>query len=104
MKQYIFQCIVCRKKIKTSDIVLFHCGRLTQWISGIEGRKTFIEEKERKIFMREKTVRIKVRGYIEMSRENFDTIMEYKDPFMGIIESIKMGFANVDNLEFDINE
>ena len=34
---YLYQCVECRKIFKTSNVVMKHCGTLTQWLKGIEG-------------------------------------------------------------------
>lgn len=52
--------------------------------------------------MKEEKVRIKVSGYIEMSKENLDTIMKYPDPHIGMIFCLHMGFVDSDNLDFEI--
>jgi hypothetical protein len=49
-------------------------------------------------------VKIKVSGYIEMSRENLDTILGYPDPHIGLVFCLHMGFVNSDNLDFEVIE
>ena len=56
--------------------------------------------------MPDKRVKIKVSGYIEMSQENLERILEsYEtDLHMGLVYSIHMGYTDSSNLEFDIPE
>ena len=51
--------------------------------------------------MKEKKVKIKVTGYIEMSQENLDILLSHEDPHMSLVYSIHMGFVDASNLEFD---
>jgi hypothetical protein len=76
---YMYQCVVCKKNFYTSNKILKHCGTLTQWVSGIEGKG---------IDMNSPRVRIEVSGYIEIPQENLDVLMRFKDPHRGIVESI----------------
>lgn len=89
---YMYQCIVCREVVYTEDTVLKHCGRLRQWVRGIEGKG---------VDMKSPTVKIKVSGYIEMSQENLDTLLAYDDPHMGLVYSFHMGYVNTSNLAFE---
>lgn len=54
--------------------------------------------------MANEKVKIKVSGFIEMSQENFDTVMGYDDPHTGLIYSIHMGYCNANNLIFEPEE
>jgi hypothetical protein len=49
-------------------------------------------------------VRIAVSGYVEVKRSDLNEILKYDDPFAGLIQGMAMGFVNVDNLEFDLEE
>lgn len=89
---YMYQCIVCRKNFYTDNKIMRHCGKLTQWVQGIEGKG---------IDMASPKVKIKVSGYIEMSQEAFDTILGYEDPHTGLVYGIHMGYTNASNLEFE---
>lgn len=53
-----------------------------------------------------KNVKIKVSGYIEMSQENLERVLEvyHADAHMGLVYSIHMGYTDASNLEFDIEE
>lgn len=115
---YIFECIVCGKRIKSESAVAFHCGRLTQWVSGIgRGRLEVPEKKSRpKLFeerreeaIEEETddndmVKIRLSGYALISRDNLNEILRYDDPHAGIVLGIGAGFVNMANAEFDIEE
>lgn len=47
-------------------------------------------------------VRIGVKGYIEMSKENLDMVLSHSDPHTGIVYSLHMGYVDTNNIEFDI--
>jgi hypothetical protein len=115
---YIFQCIVCRKKFKTSSTTYRHCDELTQWVSGIEGigingettmqeldrpTRLRIEEQERRID-EEKTVTVSVTGYIVLSKRNLDNIMAYDEPKRGLLYGLSMAYINTEALEFSYEE
>jgi hypothetical protein len=68
---------------------------LTSWLSGIEGKG---------IDMSSPIVKIKVSGYITMTKENLDNILAYDDPHTGLVYSIHMGYCNPSNLEFEPEE
>lgn len=92
---YMYQCIKCDKNMYTTDQTLRHCGRLTQWISGVDGKG---------IDMKSPRVRIEVSGYIEIPKENLDVLMRFEDPHRGIIESIPLGYVKSKSLEFKVPE
>ena len=79
----------------SEETFLKHCGKLVQWISGIEGKG---------VNMNSPIVKIKVSGWIEMSQENLDKIMTYSDPHTGLAYSIHMGYCDASNLEFNTEE
>lgn len=79
----------------TENTLLKHCGKLTQWVRGIEGKG---------VDMNSPMVKIKVSGYIEMSKENLNIILGYEDAHTGMVYSIHMGYVKAENLEFDIPE
>ena len=54
--------------------------------------------------MSEKKVRIKVSGYVEMSQENLNILLEHTDPHTSLVYSIHMGYVDATNLDFDIPE
>jgi hypothetical protein len=89
---YMWQCVVCREVIYSEDNTLLHCGRLVQWLAGIEGKG---------IDMLLPKVKIKVSGYIEITQESFDVIMGYDDPHTGLVYGIHMGYTDATNLEFE---
>jgi len=89
---YMYQCVVCREHIYTEETFLKHCGRLTQWVAGIEGKG---------VNMNSPIVKIKVSGYIEMSQENLDRIMTHTDQHTGLVYSIHMGYVDASGLEFE---
>lgn len=114
--RYLWQCIVCGKFIKSRSAVVWHCGKLTQWILGTGTSEYNSEEisvairrwknKERVDLMTSKqvsnTVKIKVSGYVEMPLVDFETIMSYSDPYSGFLRALSMSFTNTDNLTFEI--
>lgn len=90
---YMYQCVVCNEYMYTEDVLLKHCGKLTQWIKGIEGKG---------VNMSSPMVKIHVSGYVEMSQENLDTILKYDDPHIGLVYSLHMGFVSTGKLEFSV--
>jgi hypothetical protein len=93
---YRYQCVEkCKKYIYTENTLLKCCGKLTQWVEGIEGKG---------INMASPKVKIKVGGYIEMSQENLDILLSHNDPHKGIVFSIPMGYVNTEALEFETIE
>lgn len=92
---YMYQCVVCRKTVLTSDTVFRHCGKLTQWVSGIEGKG---------IDMKSPNVTIKVSGHITMSQESFETLQKawLEDLHMGLVYSIHVGFTDASGLVFEL--
>lgn len=88
----MWQCVVCQEYMYSEDVHFKHCGRMAQWINGIEGRG---------IDMESPMVKIHVTGYIEMSQENLDTILTHDDPHTSLIYSIHMGYVNAKELTFD---
>lgn len=89
---YIYQCIICKKNFRTENTTAKHCGKLMQWIAGIEGKGINVNEKK---------VKIKVGGYIEMSEENLNILLSHNDPHTGLIYAIPMGYCNASNLDFE---
>jgi hypothetical protein len=79
----------------SEETFLKHCGRLTQWINGIEGKG---------VDMNSPTVKIKVSGWIEMSQENIDRLLTHSDPHTGLVYSIHMGYVDARNLDFELEE
>lgn len=77
----------------TENMLQRHCGKLTQWVAGIEGKG---------IDMAKPKVRVQVSGYIEIVRESFDRIMGYEDPHAGLVYAIHMGYTDASNLEFTL--
>lgn len=92
---YMYQCIVCKKNMYTHNQTLLHCGRLTQWVSGIDGKG---------INMKSPKIRIEVTGFIEIPRENLDVVMRFKDPHRGLVESLPLGYVKTKGLDFHIPE
>ena len=91
----MWQCVVCREYMYSEDVHLRHCGKMVQWINGIEGKG---------IKMDSPMVKIHVTGYIEMSQENLDTILTHEDPHTSLIYSMHMGYVNAKELTFDPEE
>lgn len=79
----------------TEDTMLRHCGKLTQWIAGIEGKG---------VNMNSPIVKIKVSGWIEMSQENLDTLLTHDDQHTSLVYSIHMGYVDATNLDFETEE
>lgn len=92
---YIYQCVVCRKNFYTSNKILKHCGTLTQWISGIEGRGINRDSPR---------VRIEVKGFIEIPKENLDIVLGMEDPHRGLVDCLHFAYVKVKELEFEIPE
>lgn len=94
---YLWQCVKCKEYIYSENVLLIHCEKLTQWVEGIEGKG---------INMGSIKVKIKVSGYIEMSQENFNRILEVYnyDSHIGMVNAIPMGYVNASNLDFEVIE
>lgn len=92
---YMYQCVVCDKNILTEDTTLFHCGKLTQWVNGNDGRG---------IDMDSPMIKVHISGYVEISQENLERILSYDDPHTGLVYSLHMGYVKTDNLEFTPEE
>lgn len=92
---YMYQCVVCKKNMYTKDQTLKHCGTLTQWVSGIDGKG---------VDMNSPRVRIEVTGYIEIPRENLDVLMKFENPHRGLVESLPLGYVKIKGLDFHIPE
>lgn len=92
---YLWQCVVCQEYMYSEETFLKHCGRLTQWVNGIEWKG---------VDMSSPMVKIKVSGWIEMSKENLDLLLTHADPHTGLVYSIHMGYCDASNLEFDPEE
>ena len=92
---YMWQCIVCQEYMYSEEVYLKHCGRMVQWVNGIEGKG---------VDMSSPLVKIHVSGYIEMSQENIDTILTHDDPHTSLIYSVHMGYVNAKELIFDPEE
>lgn len=90
---YLWQCVTCREYIYSEDRLLRHCGKLVQWVQGIEGKGVDMDSPK---------VRIKVSGYIEMSQESLDLILGYNDPHRGLVYGIHMGYTEAKHLEFEL--
>lgn len=88
---YLWQCVVCEICLYSDNATEKHCGRLTQWVSGIEGKG---------VNMSSPKIKIEVGGYIEMSLEDLERVLNYTDSHKGLVYSIHMGFCNSDNLTF----
>lgn len=91
----MYQCVVCDEYVYTEDVVSRCCGKLRQWINGVP---------ERGINVDSPIVRVNVSGYIEMSKENLERLLNYDDPHMGLVYCIHMGYVKSDNLEFTPEE
>lgn len=94
---YMYQCLVCKENFYTEDTIMKHCGKLTQWVAGLDGKG---------VDMTSPKVKVKVSGHIEMSQEELDRLLEaYKhDAHMGLVHSIPMGYVNASSLEFEVEE
>lgn len=92
---YMYQCVKCRKTFLTEDNTFRHCGMLTSWVNGVEGKGVNVNSP---------IVKIKVSGYVTMTRENLNNILAYDDPHTGLVYSLHMGYVNADNMEFDPEE
>ena len=92
---YMWQCVECKEYMYSEEVYLKHCGRMVQWINGIEGKG---------VDMDSPLVKVHVSGYIEMSQENLDTIMTHEDPHTSLIYSVHMGYVNASELIFDPEE
>ncbi len=51
--------------------------------------------------MKDKKIKIKVSGHIEMSLENFALIMSHPDPHTSLVYAIHMGYSDASQLEFE---
>ena len=93
---YMYQCVgKCKRYMYTENTFLKCCGRLTQWINGIEGKGVDMDSPK---------VKIKVSGYLEMSQENLDRLMTHSDPHTGLVYSIHMGYCDASHIDFDVPE
>lgn len=113
---YIYQCVKCRKKFKTTNPYMRHCGILTQWIKGVEGigientpfhnatKEKLAEERKRLQADSTEQVKVMVSGYITMSRENLNRILDYNDPVQGLCYSFSMSYCDKSNIEFSYEE
>lgn len=90
---YLWQCVVCGECIHSENVAERHCGRLAQWVSGVEGKGVNMESPK---------VQIQVSGHIEMSVEDLERILGYPDVQKGLVYSIHMGFCNSENLDFTL--
>jgi len=92
---YMYQCIVCRENFYTENTIMKHCGKLTQWINGIDGKGVDMESPK---------VKIKVSGYVIMTKENLDNLMNYGNPHQAITYALHMGYVDIANLEYEPEE
>lgn len=85
----MFQCSRCRRTVVTHNTVLKCCEGIIK-LEGIGDN------------MKEKKVRIKVSGYIEMSQESYNRIKNGygEDLHMGLVYSMHMGYTDTKGLEF----
>lgn len=90
---YMYQCIICKKNFYTENTTAKHCGKMMQWIAGLEGVG---------IDRNSPQVKIKISGYIKMSQESLDVLLAYTDVHKGLIYSMNMGYCNAENVEFDL--
>lgn len=90
---YLWQCVVCGGCVYSEDVTERHCGKLTQWVSGIDGRG---------VDMSSPKIKITVSGCVEMSLEDLQRILGYPDIQQGLICSLHMGYCNSDNLDFTL--
>jgi len=90
---YMYQCVVCRENIYTEDMMLRHCGRLTQWVAGLEGKG---------IDMKSPMIKIQVSGEIEMSQEALNGLLAQNDPHKAIVDALHMGYIKSSGLEFEL--
>lgn len=88
----MWQCVKCREYFYSEDSTTKHCGKLAMWVNGIEGKG---------IDMNSPMVKVKVSGYIEMSQENWNKLLTYADPHLGVVYSLHMGYVNTEGLEFE---
>lgn len=92
---YMYQCVICKKNMYTSNTVLKHCGKLTQWISGTIGKGVDRDSPR---------VRIEVTGFVEIPRENLDVVLRLDDPHRGLVDCLHFGYVKSKGLEFEIPE
>lgn len=92
----MWQCIVCGEYMYSEETFLKHCGKMVQWINGIEGKGVNNMESP--------VVKIHVSGWIEMSQENLNNLMAYDDPHQGLLYSLHMGYCESSNLVFEPEE
>lgn len=92
---YMYQCLVCKENFYTENTIMTHCGKLTQWVAGLDGKG---------IDMGSPKVKVKVSGYIEISQESLDTILGYDNPHTGLVYAIHIGYTDASNLDFELEE
>ncbi len=92
---YMFQCVQCKKWFYSFNMNARHCGVLSQWISGVEGKGINVNSPK---------IKIQLGGYIEMSEENLQAILSYDDPHQGLIWAIHMGYCDSGNVTFNYEE
>ena len=92
---YMYQCVICRKNFYTTSKISKHCGTLTQWITGVEGIG---------VNMNSPKIRIEVKGFIEVPRENLDVVLRLDDPHRGLVDCLHFGYVKSKGLEFEIPE
>lgn len=92
---YMYQCVVCKKNMYTKDQTLKHCGTLTQWVSGIDGKGVARDSPR---------VRIEVKGFIEIPRENLDVVLRLDNPHRGLVDCLHFGYVKSKGLEFKVPE
>lgn len=90
---YLYECIVCEKRMYTTSMIERHCDRLTQWIDGIEGKG---------IDMEETRYRVKVEGYMVLRESDLNRALESDDPHMALVYALPMGYCDASGLEFDV--
>ena len=79
----------------TENTTLLHCGKLTQWINGIDGKG---------IDMESPIVKVKVSGFISMSQENLDRLLTHDDIHTSIVYAVHMGYVDASELIFEPEE
>ena len=93
---YMYKCVgECKRYIYTEDTFLRCCNKLTSWVAGIEGVG---------IDMGEKTVKIKVSGFVLISEGNLERLLAYSDQHMGILYALHMSYCDASGLEFEPEE
>jgi len=93
---YMYRCEgKCKKYIYTEDTFQKCCGRLMSWICGVE---------EIGMDLKSKITKVKVSGWIELSKENLDRLMTHADPHTSLVYSIHMGYCDASNMTFEPEE